>query len=86
MPFAVVVDEFFDVLLFGQAAEKEVVQDRVVQNHDAGFFQRSRVDVAMKLVVPGVIKLRHRLHPRPARHRPGAATLGIAPLHNRRYR
>ena len=51
-PFAVVVNEFVDILLFGQGSEKEVLQHGVMQNHHPGPGERPRVDVSMKLIVP----------------------------------
>jgi len=60
MPLAVVVDELFDVSLFVQAPEKEVVQDGIVEYDNSRLFDRAPVDRAMKLVVAHVVEVNVR--------------------------
>ena len=57
MPLAVVIDEFVYILGLREAAEEQVLKDRVVQHHDAGTREGLAIDRAMELVVADVVQV-----------------------------
>jgi hypothetical protein len=56
MPLAIVVNELVDVALRVELTEQEMIQDGVVEDHYARFFQGSAVDRSVKGIVAQMIE------------------------------
>ena len=57
MPFAVVVNELFDVLALGQAAQEEVLEQSGVEDDGAGAGEGALIDAGVQGVIADVIEL-----------------------------
>ena len=55
-PFTEIEDEFFDVAGPIEHAQKEMVQRRIVQNHDAGMGKGALVNLSVQMIVADVVE------------------------------